>query len=114
MKIHLSRPTGYADRVYLFTVNISAPKIISNRVGFEVPVVANWLFRPTERKEFYMAPLPDSESHMRGVIVNGKWECIVQSNGIREEDNPINRKALEYILAQALEAAILPFQEEHA
>lgn len=113
MNIHLSRPAGFSDRVSLVTVKVSAPRVIANRVGFEVPVVANWLFRPAERKEFYMAPLPDSASPMRGVIVNGEWECIVQSNGISEEDNPISREALEGILVQVLKMAILPFQEKN-
>lgn len=113
MNIHLSRPEGFSDRVSLVAVKITDPRVIANRIGFEGPVVANWFFRPTERKEFYMAPLPDSASHMGGVIVNGAWECIVQSNGISEEENPISRKALEGILTQALEAAIPPFQEKN-
>ena len=113
MNIHLSRPSGFSDRVSLITAKFTDPRVVANRIGFEVPVVANWYFRPTERKEFYMAPLPDSASHMRGVIVNGEWECIVQSNGISEEENPISRKALEGIVVQALQAAILPFQEKN-
>lgn len=85
MNIALSRPTGYSERVSLFTVNITDHKVISNRIGFEVPVIKEWLFRPTERNEFYMAPLPGSQSPLRGIIVNGEWECIVQSSKRRRQ-----------------------------
>jgi hypothetical protein len=44
MNIALSRPTGYSDRVSLFTVKITDPRVISNRIGFEVPVIEKWLF----------------------------------------------------------------------
>lgn len=111
MNIALSRPTGYSDRVSLFTVKITNPKIISNRIGFEVPVIEKWLFRPTERNEFYMAPLPDSPSPMRGVIVDGEWECIAQSNGVSEEDNPVSREDMKEILTRAIEEAVRPFLE---
>lgn len=113
MNIQLSRPTGFSDRVSLITVKIADTKVIANRIGFEVPNVVNWLFRPTEKKEFYMAPLPKSDSPMRGVIVNGAWECIIQSNGISEEENPISREALKRILVKTLKAAVLSFQEKH-
>lgn len=113
MNIQLSRPTGLSVRASLVTVKIDDLGVIANRVGFEVPVIPNWLFRPTEKKELYMAPLPDSVSPLRGIIVNGAWECIVQSNGISEEDNPISREDMKGILVRAIEAAILPFQEKH-
>lgn len=111
MNIQLSQPTGFSDRVFFVKVKLDAPQVIDSCIGFEVPVVVNWLFRPTERKEFYMATLPDSASYMRGVIVNGAWECIVQSNGISEEDNPVSREALVVILTQAIEATIFSFQK---
>jgi hypothetical protein len=111
VNIHLSRPKGFSDGVYRVEVKIADSRVIQSCIGFEVPVVAGWFFRPTERREFYMAPLRDSASHMRGVITNGEWECIVQSNGISEEENPISRKALECILNQAIETAILTFQQ---
>lgn len=111
MNIQLSRPTGFSDSVTIVTVNFADPGVIANDIGFEVPVVANWFFRPTERKEFYMAPLPDNDSPLRGVIVNGAWECIIQSNGISEEDNPTSRDELVSILVRALETAILRFHE---
>ena len=111
MLIELSRPAGFTDRVSLVTIRVTDPRVTSKHIGFEVPLVDSWYFRPTERKEFYMAPLPDSASPMRGVIVNGEWECIVQSNGVSEEENPVSREALKEILIHALEEAILPFQE---
>jgi len=111
MHIELSRTTGVTNRVSLFTVRITDPRVTSKHIGFEIPVVDNWCFRPTERKEFYMAPLLNSASPLRGVIVDGEWECVVQSNGVSEEDNPVSREALKEILTHALEVAILPFQE---
>lgn len=112
--IQLSRPDDFSERVSIVTVKIADSGVVANRVGFEVPVVANWHFRPSKREVFYMAPLSNSVSPMRGVIVDGEWECIVQSNGISEEDNPISRENLKSILVQAIKAAILPFQKKVA
>lgn len=59
-----------------------------------------------------MAPLPDSSSSMRGVIVNGEWECFVQLNVSSDDDTLIRLEELEDLLVKSLEDAIAPFQEQ--
>jgi hypothetical protein len=111
MKLAFSRPAGFTDRVFLVRAEFDAPSF-PGLVGFDVPEVPHWYFRPTNRPEFHQAPLADTASPFRALIVNGEWEFIVQSNGYSVAENPTSLDQLKSILTALISSATSRYEHE--
>lgn len=106
MSLRFSRPEGFSDRVFLVSAQFDTPGFPS-LVGFDVPNLPSWFFRRVGGEKFDTAPMCDSDSLYRGLIKDGRWEFIVQSNGFSLEENPIS---LDDLKDRLLSSMLAPLQ----
>lgn len=109
MEIESTQPKGFSDGVYMLSVTLSAPELRScynSDFSFEVPEYPQWLFRPSQNNSPYQVPRPSgtrNNAHpFLGLVHDGKWVFILQSNGVFESENPHSRSTVLEALRHAI------------
>jgi hypothetical protein len=104
----VSVPPSYQHGVFKLTITVEGKlraAIASHDVTFPIPHLTNRFFRIDP--DFCVPSMTRGASPWRGRFKDGVWQCIVETNGIPEDDNPtgmdIVRDALITSVVQSLE-----------
>ncbi len=96
METEITQPKEFSPGIYYISIKLTDAELrqsFENEFYFELPEFTSWLFRSAEDNSPYMTLRPKNESHFiypfLGLVHKGRWEFILQSNGVEESRNPI-------------------------
>ena len=87
MQITIDTPAGFSPRVHTIQIELdSAERLVvgNSRLLFEIPALAQRHFRV--ELEFKCPRNSDVPYSYDGLFSDGKWQGIVQANGVSEEE----------------------------
>jgi hypothetical protein len=114
MKITLTCPEDFDVGVYRVVLSLDAGEralVGNNRFVFQIPTLKARLFRVQTQFRFPKSPRTGPYS-FHGLFSNGEWHAIVQSNGVKEEQNPTTRTDIKTALEAAVAKALVPFRKD--
>lgn len=105
----ISKPEDFEFGVYRIHVEIVGSlrdRIAKSEISFEIPQLQDRFFRP---EKGFLAPPPEDKMPPYGKLVGGEWRCIVQTNGISEENNSTKIDIVRDRVVANILNAIKPF-----
>lgn len=107
MRLQFDHPNDFDPGVYVVRIMLNAAEMEAcgnADFSFELPQHSSWLFRVFDDEQSFIRPATATErGSFVGVFRAGQWRMIVQSNGVTEDRNPVNRSSLEQELRSAIE-----------
>ncbi|MBF0402134.1 MAG: hypothetical protein HQL90_15385 [Magnetococcales bacterium] len=112
IKCSIDTPEDFQYGVFRVMINVEGSlyeTIKERKVPFEIPQLPSRLFRSDDG--FWTHPASDGGS-IRGLLINGTWKGVVQSNGVAEDDNPTEMVVVKETLTDNVLRALKPFVPE--
>lgn len=111
VKVEFSQPEGFEFGVWKVEAEVLPPFVArlekwSTPLAFALPDLPKRLFRPFGETMEYLIPPTRHREPWSGRLVGGKWQAILQTNGIFEEQNPITIEVLRACLKASIVHAL--------
>ncbi len=111
MQLILFRPDGYSFGAHKVEASLDAAETKAYAawpISFHLPEHPKRLIHTPPN--FVVAVSTESGAKLRGIFVDGRWEALVYTNGISEEENPTKiddvKRELEESIAASVKLAV--------
>jgi hypothetical protein len=107
MDIIISRPSGYSEGAYHLVATLNADELKDYDVipiVFEIPTLAHRFIHT--RPDYFVAVSDLGGTKLRGMFLEGCWECDVYSNGVSEKKNTTPIAEVEERVKQSINSAL--------